>query len=256
MNTQLGLVRVAGYGIIAGSLGLKTPQIARVWQAKSLVGLAPASIYADVFLFATSVIYHILKRNPIRAYGESVVVLVQTMIMVALLWRYGGTDNDDAVLGKGEGGSAAFSTTRAKKLSSPGGGVLGRTAIVIGSVAASLACFQYLPERLWGLLVVVSTPTIFMVQVPQIAKNFRQRHTGELAGLTVLLAFIGSSIRIGTTIADLGGDPWLLFNYMLGASSNALMLFQMYIYRAKTAEIRRKVAERNESAAAAAAAAA
>lgn len=190
-----------------------------MWKAKSLVGLAPASIYADVFLFATSVIYHILKRNPIRAYGESVVVLVQTMIMVGLLWRFGvnGIDDENGSTFVSAGsagktkqnnrkwlsflGGAGRGEGNVRKISPPGGGPLGRTAIVLGSIAASLACFQYLPERLWGLLVIVSTPTIFAVQLPQITKNFRQKHTGELALLTVLLSFVGSSIRIGTTIA-------------------------------------------------------
>lgn len=73
-----------------------------------------------------------------------------------------------------------------------------------GSVAASVLCVLYLPERLWGLLVIVSTPTILVVQLPQIWKNWRQKHTGELAVLTVLLAFVGSSIRIATTIAVRG----------------------------------------------------
>lgn len=180
-----------------------------MWQAKSLVGLAPVSIYADVFLFATSVIYHILKGNPIRAYGESIVILVQTMIMVGLLWRYGGVDDDDVLAGddargvsNGVGGTGGGMGPRPRKMkNSPGGDSLRRTLIVLGSVASSLACIKYLPERLWGLLVVVSTPTIFAVQGPQIMKNFRQRHTGELAELTVLLSFLGSSVRIATTIA-------------------------------------------------------
>lgn len=84
---------------------------------------------------------------------------------------------------------------------SPGGGLVGRIAIVLGSIAACAACLQYLPEPLWGLLVVVSTPTIIAVQAPQIIKNFRQKHTGELAVLTVVLSFVGSCIRVGTTIA-------------------------------------------------------
>lgn len=82
-----------------------------------------------------------------------------------------------------------------------GGGPLGRTAIVAGFVAGCALCLRYLPERLWGLLVVMSTPTLLAVQLPQIWKNWRQKHTGELATLTVLLAFTGSSIRIATTIA-------------------------------------------------------
>lgn len=70
-----------------------------------MVGLAPASIYADVFLFATSVIYHVLKRNPIRAYGESVIVLFQTLMMVGLLWRYG-TEEEGAVAAAGAAAGA------------------------------------------------------------------------------------------------------------------------------------------------------
>lgn len=69
-----------------------------MWRAKSLVGLAPASIYADVFLFATSVMYHVLKGNPFRAYGESVIVLFQTLMMVGLLWTFG-TEERVAVTG-------------------------------------------------------------------------------------------------------------------------------------------------------------
>ncbi|CAN0338748.1 unnamed protein product, partial [Laminaria digitata] len=226
----------------------QTPQIARVWQAKSLVGLAPASIYADVFLFATSVIYHVLKRNPIRAYGESIVVLLQTMVMVGLLWRFGTEDTVGAATAQG-GNAPRYATASS---TAAGGGLVGKVAIVTGTVAASLVCWQYLPERMWGLLVVVSTPTILAVQLPQIWKNWRQKHTGELATLTVFLAFLGSSVRIGTTIADLGGDPWLMLNYMLGASSNAAMLAQIWTYRARTAVVREIVDAKAHPAAAAA----
>ena len=175
-----------------------------------MVGLAPASIYADVFLFATSVIYHILKRNPIRAYGESIVVLLQTMVMVGLLWRFGTDDDVGASAQSGGASSAATAATAvvvdgsidpASTKKVRGGGLIGKVSIVVGSVAASLLCWQYLPESMWGLLVVVSTPAILAVQLPQIWKNWRQKHTGELATLTVSLAFLGSSVRIGTTIA-------------------------------------------------------
>lgn len=72
---------------------------------------------------------------------------------------------------------------------------------MVGSVAACALCMQRLPERMWGLLVVVSTPALLAVQLPQIWKNWHQKHTGELATLTVLLACLGSSVRVGTTIA-------------------------------------------------------
>lgn len=88
-----------------------------------------------------------------------------------------------------------------KKRRPAGGGLVGRTAIVVGSVVASALCMRYLPERMWGLLVIISTPTLLAVQLPQIWKNWTQKHTGELATLTVFLAFLGSSVRVATTIA-------------------------------------------------------
>lgn len=156
------------------------------------MGLAPTSIYADVFLFATSVMYHVLKQNPIRAYGESVIILLQTMTMVALMWRFG-VDDDGIIPDKGR--------VIAQKRRPAGGGLARRTAIVLGSVAATALTMRYLPPAMWGLLVVASTPAILAVQLPQMYKNLRQKHTGELAPLTVLLALLGSSIRTWTTLA-------------------------------------------------------
>lgn len=132
--------------------------------------------------------YHVLKQNPIRAYGESVIILFQTITMVALMWRFGVDDH---------GGSHV----EAQKRTPAGGGLTRRTAIVLGSVAATALTMRYLPPAMWGLLVVTSTPAILAVQLPQMYKNFGQKHTGELAPLTVLLALLGSSIRTWTTLA-------------------------------------------------------
>lgn len=98
--------------------------------------------------------------------------------------------------------AAASAVTEDKKKRPAGGGLTGgRTVMVAGSVAAAALCMRYLPEHMWGVLVIVSTPALLAVQLPQIWKNWKQKHTGELATLTVLLAFLGSSVRVATTIA-------------------------------------------------------
>lgn len=86
---------------------------------------------------------------------------------------------------------------------SPGRGLLGRTAFAVGSIASSVACLRYFPRRGEGLLGVISSPMILVVQIPQIVKNFRQKHTGEMAGLTVLLAFVGACIGIPFTVGSM-----------------------------------------------------
>ncbi|CAM9150907.1 unnamed protein product, partial [Ascophyllum nodosum] len=241
MNAQLGLIRAAGYAMIAGSVCLKTPQIARVWRARSLVGLAPASIYADVFLFATNVMYHVLKKNPFRAYGESVIILLQTIVMVALMWRFG---VDEVAVSSTSGRMKSSSAISGEKKPTEGG-MVGRTAIVLGSATAVALTMQYLPDSMWGWLIIASTPAILAVQLPQIYKNYRQKHTGELAVLTVFLAMLGSLVRTWTTLADLGGDPWLMFNYSLGLVTNAILLAQMWTFRFRTADVRRAVEVRS-----------
>ena len=161
------------------------------------MGLAPASIYADVFLFATNVMYHVLKKNPFRAYGESVIILLQTIVMVALMWRFG---VDEVAVSSTSGRMKSSSAISGEKKPTEGG-MVGRTAIVLGSATAVALTMQYLPDSMWGWLIIASTPAILAVQLPQIYKNYRQKHTGELAVLTVFLAMLGSLVRTWTTLA-------------------------------------------------------
>lgn len=83
-----------------------------MWRAKSLAGLSPVSIYADVLLLGTNAIFEVLKPDPLRAYRKSVMGLVQAIIMVGLLWRYGTTDSDDDVVLGGESGGAVTRAAR------------------------------------------------------------------------------------------------------------------------------------------------
>ncbi|CAM9731862.1 unnamed protein product [Discosporangium mesarthrocarpum] len=271
MSLKLGLVRVAGYSIIAGSLTLKAPQIVRVIKNRSVLGLAPASIYSDVFLFTSSVLYHALRRNPFRAYGESIFILMQTFVMVGLFWRFEdssqglpaavtaeplvttaerasgvapeaetawGRDTAAGVLwkpaGGGSGGNSKFKKNRRMRTR------VARNISLVGAYAAAVAaCLAWLPQSAWGLLICASTPAILGVQLPQIMQNFQQGHTGELAPVTVLLSFLGSGVRVATTVADLGGDPWLLMNYLLGTSLNGVQLTQLWAFRKRTREAQR-----------------
>ena len=52
------------------------------------LGLSEMSFYTEVPLVTTHVVYNYLQANPFRSYGETCIILVQNLILVALLWYY------------------------------------------------------------------------------------------------------------------------------------------------------------------------
>ncbi|CAM9181212.1 unnamed protein product [Choristocarpus tenellus] len=159
--------------------------------------------------------------------------------MVGLLWAFEGNSSEGTGAGDGEGTKAAQSGM----WNGAGGRVRRNLAIVTAYAALVAGSIAFLPPSAWGLLVFVATPFILGVHVPQIWQNFQQGHTGELAVTTVFLSFLGSSVRIGTTIADLGADPWLLMNYSIGAILNGIQLVQIWLTREQTAKARQAFAD-------------
>jgi hypothetical protein len=80
--------KIAGFGIMSGSLFLKVPQIVKILSSQSVEGLSPMAIYHEMPLYSSGVIYHWLQRFPLSTYGESLVVLVQNVVIVLLMWLY------------------------------------------------------------------------------------------------------------------------------------------------------------------------
>jgi mannose-P-dolichol utilization defect protein 1 len=80
--------KIAGFGIMSGSLFLKVPQIAKILSSQSVEGLSPMAIYHELPLYSSGVIYHWLQDFPLSTYGESLVVLLQNVIIILLMWLY------------------------------------------------------------------------------------------------------------------------------------------------------------------------
>lgn len=81
--------KVLGYAILVGAFGLKVPQIMNIVRSKSTAGLSEIGFYVEVPLVTTTVIYNFLNNNPISSYGETVVILLQNIILVFIMWTYG-----------------------------------------------------------------------------------------------------------------------------------------------------------------------
>jgi mannose-P-dolichol utilization defect 1 len=77
-----------GGAIMLGAAGLKVPQIQSIWKGKQVEGLNAMSVYAEVPLIGTAIVYNILKKNPYTSYGELFFLLVQNFIIVLLFFKY------------------------------------------------------------------------------------------------------------------------------------------------------------------------
>ena len=44
--------------------------------------------YGEVILYSNAAFYNILRGNPFTAYGETCLVLLQTLVVIGLIWVY------------------------------------------------------------------------------------------------------------------------------------------------------------------------
>ena len=82
------LAKVVGVCIVLTSCANKAPVINNIVRSNSVSGLSLTSIYGEIILYSNASLYNILRGNPFSAYGETFTVLLQTMIVAALFWRY------------------------------------------------------------------------------------------------------------------------------------------------------------------------
>lgn len=82
-----------GIGIILASCINKAPVVRNILKSRSVAGLSVAAAYGEVIMYSNAAFYNILRGNPFTAYGETFTVLLQTMIVVNLIWFYGEKSN-------------------------------------------------------------------------------------------------------------------------------------------------------------------
>lgn len=190
--------KVLSIGILTGSVILKLPQILNIVKTQDVKGLAPESFYTEVPLTTITVLYNIRQGYSFSTYGESVMILIQNLILVLLLWQY-----------------SKPNPSLTKKVS-----VLG----VFGAIA--YICYV-VPGQYLRLLPLTTLPLMVYSRAVQIISSFKHKTTGQLSSITVGLTFLGSIARVFTTITDVGVDLSLLLGFGLGTLLSGVQLGQV-----------------------------
>jgi len=210
---QLFLSKAISFAIIFLSFTLKLPQIKNMLRTKSAEGLSHTAIYLEILIFTNSALYGYHYKNPFSTYGENIVILMQSLIILILTWKY--TQNK--------------------------GSVFLRALFLISTIVYILLCIlDKVPEQIW---VLNGSSTIFLVSIArasQIYTSFKNKSTGPLSPITFILALLGTIARIFTTLTETK-DLLVLLTYSWSGFLTSVIIGQIYIYGNKNAKINQKV---------------
>jgi len=201
------MAKGVGIGIILLSCLNKAPIMLNIWRTKSTKGLSRQAVYGETLVYANCAAYGILERHPVSAYGENVSLLVQSIAIVALLWRH----TDDP---------AVASTERLSVLA-----FAGAYLVTVGTS---------LPPHLHGVLMASVYPVQLYARGSQIFATYRIKHTGSLSIITTSMSLAGGLVRILTTIQEVGWDFAVLTGFLISVALNFVLFAQYLLYRDNT----------------------
>jgi mannose-P-dolichol utilization defect 1 len=198
------LVKLLGLAIIVGSCLNKFPIILNIISTKSTIGLSRAAIYGEIVVYLNCALYGMLESYPMSAYGENVMLTIQSIGILLLIYRHTATSASEQVF------AAAV------------------------SVAYVTAIITLIPPKYYYVLMASVWPVQVFSRGSQILQTFRLKHTGTQSAVTNGMNLAGSCIRILTTIKEVGWDWAVLMGYVLSVGLNGALLLQFVMYRDNT----------------------
>ena len=210
------LSKSVGYAIVAGSAGVKLPQLLAIGRAKSVKGLAGSSIVIELAATVSSFAYFMALGYPFSTWGENFFLFFGQAVMAAMYFHF--------TVGVLSPSSLATFVPLAAF-----GVLLYQRAIPDVVLPAALCNLLKLPtctvtcEQLAGTL-----PMILMLfgRLPQILQNFKQGHTGQLSLITYVMNVAGCGARIGTLLHEVD-DKIVLASAISALSQNLILVLQI-----------------------------
>lgn len=196
----LALSKFIGLGIVVGGSLVKLPQILKILANGTARGVSGTSYLLESLAYSVTLAYNYRHGNPFSTYGETVFVLGQNVIILALMGLLDRKLLDYGVL-----------------------------LAVLGGVNYVLYDGSYTPDSQLTLYQTLTIPVSILSKLPQIWANFQAQSTGQLSVFTVVLFFAGSLARVFTTWREVN-DQVILLGYVLATVLNGILVLQMVQY--------------------------
>jgi mannose-P-dolichol utilization defect 1 len=197
-------VKALGVGMITGAFLNKAPILANIISTQSVAGLPKSSMYGEVIVLTNGFLYGYLEGLPFTAYGENFALLLQSIAIVLLIWKFSKASIKEQALG----------------------------ALIW--CAYLYFIIMILSDDYNSMLMRSLLPIVIYAKGSQIQTIFLEKHTGNQSVITLSMNCIGTTVRIGTTIAEVGWDLDLLAGHAIGAALNYTLLLQYWLYRENT----------------------
>lgn len=188
-----------GYTIIAGSLLVKVPQIAKILTNKSADGINIFAVFLDLFAITFNLAYNYVSGFPFSAYGDGVFMALQTIIIGCLVLHYGGSTLKAALV------FAAY--------------------LVFGWVLMG----GITPKDVLWTIQACNIPILLLGKSAQALTNYKSSSTGQLSAVTCSMLLFGSLARIFTSYQETG-DFMMILTYVMSTAANAVIVSQLLWY--------------------------
>ena len=189
-------------GIVLFSFTSKLPQILNMYKTKDIKGLSYLSIYLDVVSFLCSSLYPFHKGYSFLTYGESVIILLENILIFFMAWKY---DIDQSC----DRNNMLFTLT-----------ICGFLFTIYKGV---------LDEKAWAVVGNASTVLSMGSRLTQIAKSYKEKSTGPLSTITYALNMLGNVARIFTTMKE-NKDIIMTGGFVISFFLNLIIFLQIIYY--------------------------
>lgn len=193
------LSKSLGYGIIAGSVLVKVPQILKILSNRSAAGINILAVLLDIFAITLNLSYSFVRGFPFSTWGDSSFLAVQTVAIAALVLHYNSTI----------------------------------TNVILFIVSYLAICYVLMGgptpvDILWSLQA-LTIPILIAGKMSQAFTNYSNGSTGQLSAITCFMLFFGSLARIFTSIQETG-DTIIIFTYCVSTVTNGVIVLQLLYY--------------------------
>ena len=212
----------------------KAPVISNMMKSNSAAGLSLTAACGEVIMYSNAAFYNYLRGNPFTAYGETMMLVLQTCVIVGLIFwfRRGGPDKigpDKMVLAVTGYFLYLFVVFRGKPTSSIHVHMLVETLMQLFTSSSLVLT----PDTQY-ILMVYNPVVLIISRGSQVIVNYKQKQTGAQSIATTGLNLIGTLIRIGTTIKEVGWDFHILRAYGVSVTLNSMLFLQLVVYKENT----------------------
>lgn len=200
-----------GYGILAGSLLLRVPQIIKILAAGSGQGLSVTSEILQLVAVFGSMSYGHYKKFPISAYGDAYSLYIQSVMILMLIFYYQKNHLYNLII----------------------------LPIILG--LSYLMLSEMIDPRIVLALNGLSLIFSLISKLNQAFINFKNGSTGVLSPITLVLQLGGCVARIFTSIQETG-DINLIFQFVVLSVVNGMLVAQWAYYynSSKVDDIKKK----------------